>query len=216
MYQVDNDSTTTIDGENILFRSMIRVEGNVMEIFHHDDDDADIIPVRVPLGKVMKYDDDTIAIMQLVVHYQDKYKMILFTYDEVLILFTYATDGELILLFRVQLTLIISSKEDRNDSINDSRKNGGTKPVNSTFPTDNGNKSIGNVIVTKNLTDGYLDSNTTTTGMYTIKNTATIVTATTSTTTVRRTLSRIPPSLAPSYSAITTDGEWILLFRLAY
>jgi hypothetical protein len=38
----------------------------------------------------------------------------------------------------------------------------------------------------------------------------------TTTTTVRRTLSSIPPSLAPSDSAMTTDGEWLLLIRLAY
>jgi hypothetical protein len=74
-------SGTSVDGVNLLFRSMIRVEGF--------DDDA----VRVPRGEAMKYDDDTIATMQPVL-YQD-------VHDDRCDYSTTTIDRELILLFRL-------------------------------------------------------------------------------------------------------------------
>jgi hypothetical protein len=195
---------------------------------HDDNDTITTMQLVVALYQVVHFDDDTIGIMQLVVLYHDNDDMNTIK-DSITSSKEDKNDPRKDTDMIKDMDTIkdpISPKEDRNDSINDSRKNGETKPVDSICPTDNGNKSIGNVIVTKNLIDGYLDSNTTTTDMYTIKDTApdtattdtaTIVTATTTTTTtVRRPLSSTVPGLASGYSTTTIDGERILLCRLAY
>ena len=58
-------------GENLLFRLTVQGEG-----FNDDNDDSDIIPVRVPHDERMIYNNNTIAITRLVVLYQDTYHAI--------------------------------------------------------------------------------------------------------------------------------------------
>jgi hypothetical protein len=89
-------STTTIDGEKLLFRLMYRVEDLVIGIFDGDDNDDD--DGHDNDDTVHDNNDDTIAVRQLEVLYQDKYVL---PSDDRYRYSTTPIDRELILLCRL-------------------------------------------------------------------------------------------------------------------